>query len=45
MKAAILTIGDELLYGQTVNTNAAWMGEQLALIGIRVIEALTVSDE
>jgi len=45
MKAAILTIGDELLYGQTVNTNAAWMGDHLAQIGIRVYEALTVSDE
>jgi len=45
MKAAILTIGDELLYGQTVNTNAAWMGDQLAQIGIRVYETLTVSDE
>lgn len=45
MKAAILTIGDELLYGQTVNTNAAWLGEHLAQIGIRVYEVLTVSDE
>ncbi len=45
MKAAILTIGDEILYGQTVNTNAAWMGDQLAQIGVRVYETLTVSDE
>jgi nicotinamide-nucleotide amidase len=45
MKAALLTIGDELLYGQTVNTNAAWMGEQLSQTGIRVYETLTVSDE
>lgn len=45
MKAAILTIGDEILYGQTVNTNAAWMGDQLAQIGIRVYETLVVSDE
>jgi len=45
MKAAILTIGDELLYGQTVNTNAAWIAERLTEIGIRVHEVLTVSDE
>ncbi len=45
MKAAILTIGDELLYGQTINTNAAWLGYELAAIGIRVMEALTISDE
>ncbi|HXH20356.1 MAG TPA: competence/damage-inducible protein A [Chitinophagales bacterium] len=45
MKAAILTIGDELLYGQTVNTNAAWMANELAQIGIRVHEVLTVSDD
>ncbi len=45
MKAALLTIGDELLYGQTINTNAAWMGEQLAQIGIKAHEVLTVSDE
>ncbi|GIV34407.1 MAG: CinA-like protein [Chitinophagales bacterium] len=45
MKAAILTIGDELLYGKTINTNAAWLGNQMALLGIRVYEVLTVSDE
>ena len=31
MKAHILTIGDELLIGQVVNTNGAWLGEQLTL--------------
>lgn len=45
MKASILTIGDEVLYGQTINTNAAWMGEQLAQIGVRAYEVLTVSDD
>lgn len=45
MKAAILTIGDEILYGHTVNTNAAWIGAQLAHIGIRAYETLVVSDE
>lgn len=44
-KAGILTIGDELLIGQTVNTNSAWIGRELALVNIRVMKNLTVSDE
>ncbi len=43
--AEIISIGDELLIGQTVNTNAGWMGEQLALIGIRVKRVVTISDQ
>jgi len=43
-KAFILTIGDELLIGQTIDTNSAWMGEQLNQIGIPVVEKLAVSD-
>ena len=45
MKAEILTIGDELLIGNTINTNAAWIAQQLNLIGIDVIHHLTLSDE
>ncbi len=45
MTASLLTVGDELLIGQTVNTNAAWIGEQLAARGITVRHAETVSDE
>lgn len=45
MKAHLLTIGDELLIGQTVNTNAAWLGEQLSLLGIDVVGGATVGDE
>ncbi len=45
MKAYLLTIGDELLIGQTVNTNAAWIGEQLSLLGIDVIGNVVVGDE
>ncbi len=44
MKAEIISIGDELLIGQTVNTNAAWMGEQLNLYGIDVVQASAVPD-
>ena len=45
MKAAILTIGDELLLGQTVNSNAAWIGEQLDELGVEVEKTVVVGDE
>ncbi|MCB0662559.1 MAG: competence/damage-inducible protein A [Saprospiraceae bacterium] len=44
MKVHILTIGDEILIGQTVDTNSAWMGEQLNLIGAEVVEITSVRD-
>ena len=43
-KAVILTIGDELLIGQTIDTNSAWMGEKLNGLGIEIIEKIAVSD-
>ncbi|MCK7533578.1 MAG: molybdopterin-binding protein [Marinilabiliales bacterium] len=42
--AEIITIGDELLIGQTVDTNSAWMGTELNLIGIRVNRITSISD-
>lgn len=45
MKALILNIGDELLVGQTINTNAARMGSMLNLIGISVAKILVVPDQ
>ena len=45
MTATILTVGDEILIGQIVNTNAAWLGEQLGLVGVNVIRMETVGDE
>ena len=45
MNAAILTIGDELLNGQTIDTNAAWMGQELNLIGVSIASKLSVGDE
>lgn len=45
MKAAIISIGDELLIGQTVNTNASYIGEQLTLIGVDVRIVFTISDK
>ena len=44
MKAALISIGDELLIGQTINTNAAWLGRELALLGIPVARRFTVGD-
>lgn len=45
MKADIITIGDELLIGQTINTNASWIGKELSLNGISVLRSTTISDE
>lgn len=45
MKAHLLTIGDELLIGQTTNTNAAWLGEELSLLGVSIERSVTVGDE
>lgn len=44
MQADIITIGDELLIGQTINTNSAWIGQQLSMIGVGVGRAVTISD-
>lgn len=42
--ATILTIGDELLIGQTIDTNSAWMGEQLNALGVPICEKIALSD-
>jgi nicotinamide-nucleotide amidase len=44
MVAEIISIGDELLIGQTINTNASWIGSELSLLGIRVKWVDTISD-
>ncbi|MCG3164263.1 MAG: Nicotinamide-nucleotide amidohydrolase PncC [Bacteroidia bacterium] len=44
MLCEIITIGDEILIGQIVDTNSAWMGEQLNLAGIKVHQITSVSD-
>jgi len=45
MRAAIITIGDEILIGQTLDTNSAFMGEQLNALGIDIVETVSISDE
>ena len=44
MLAEIITIGDELLIGQVIDTNSAWMAEQLNMVGIRVHQITSISD-
>jgi nicotinamide-nucleotide amidase len=45
MKATIITIGDEILIGQIVDTNSAWMAQELNKIGVRVHEIISISDQ
>jgi nicotinamide-nucleotide amidase len=45
IQASIITIGDELLIGQVIDTNSAWMAQQLNLAGIRVARRVAVGDE
>ncbi len=45
MKVHIITIGDEILIGQIVDTNSAWMATQLNLAGMEVTAIKTVSDK
>ncbi len=45
MLAEIITIGDEILIGQIVDTNSAWIAQQLDAIGVRVKQVSSVSDD
>ena len=40
----IITIGDEILIGQTVDTNSAWIGTELNLMGLRINRITSISD-
>jgi len=42
--AEIITIGDEILIGQIVDTNSAWMGQKLSDVGIKVSQITSISD-
>ena len=44
MQAEIITIGDEILIGQIIDTNSAWMAQQLNAIGIQVKQISSVAD-
>lgn len=45
MNAIILSIGDELISGLTINSNAAWLARELSALGINCLSQLTVSDD
>ncbi|MCB9190587.1 MAG: competence/damage-inducible protein A [Flavobacteriales bacterium] len=45
MKVEIITIGDEILIGQIVDTNSAWMATELNQIGAKVERIVTISDD
>lgn len=45
MNAFLLSIGDELVLGQTIDTNSAWMAQQLAAAGCDIAGHMTVGDE
>jgi nicotinamide-nucleotide amidase len=43
--AEIITIGDEILIGQTIDTNSAWIGDKLSQIGLPVRRIISISDQ
>lgn len=45
INASIITIGDELLIGQVIDTNSAWIAEQLNRVGITVTKRIAVGDD
>lgn len=45
IKAEIIAIGDELLYGQVVDTNSHWISGELSKIGVKVVNRTTVGDD
>ncbi|HPS12055.1 MAG TPA: competence/damage-inducible protein A [Prolixibacteraceae bacterium] len=44
MNAEIITIGDEILIGQIVDTNSAWMATELNAIGVKIAQITSISD-
>ncbi len=45
MQAEIISIGDEILIGMTMDSNAAWMGSELTNLGIEVYQMTSISDK
>ena len=45
LTAAVVAVGDELLLGDTVNTNASWLGGALAAAGVQVVSSYMVGDD
>ncbi len=45
MKSTVITIGDEILIGQIVDTNSAWLGQQFSDLGVKLIEIISIGDD
>lgn len=45
MKTAIITIGDEILIGQIVDTNSAWIAEKMTVAGFAIEEMVSIGDD
>ncbi len=45
LRISLLTIGDEILIGQTVNTNASWIGDKVTKLGAKVVVHSSISDD
>ncbi|MDE5612396.1 MAG: competence/damage-inducible protein A, partial [Odoribacter sp.] len=45
MNAIIITIGDEILMGQILDTNSQYMSRRLTEIGVEVVEQLSIPDK
>lgn len=45
MKAEIITVGDELLIGQTIDTNSCWIGRQLTSLGFTISQKTAIQDK
>jgi nicotinamide-nucleotide amidase len=45
MEVEIITIGDEILIGQTIDTNSAWMAKQFNTLGVKVAQITSIKDE
>lgn len=45
MNATVITIGDEILIGQIVDTNSAWIGQKFSDLGVKLYEIISVGDD
>ena len=45
MKATVITIGDEILIGQIIDTNSAWIGQQFSELGVKIHEIISCGDD
>ncbi|MCX6200352.1 MAG: competence/damage-inducible protein A [Bacteroidetes bacterium] len=45
MNATVITIGDEILIGQIIDTNSAWIGQKFSELGVKLYEIISVGDD